>query len=205
MKKTSIFILAIITIISCDNNSGMQDAIRYTALNPAVRISTVKSYNLEDHSVCTVYVPVPEDSVVTYWLDIDNDDEDDFILNVSHNRWAGTEYCGQCSVFEYQITISGAGTNNFISNDTNFSWNPHWYSLNDTIQSTDHWFKDVFLSMEGGCDRWLIDIKDTYVGIKHNKNYGWIHIAPLSNNGIEISEYAINQMGNRPIIAGQKN
>ena len=45
---------------------------------------------------------------------------------------------------------------------------------------------------------------ETYVGVKMNNNFGWIHIKPRTGNVIYISYYAINLTVNNSIIAGQK-
>ncbi len=205
MKKIGVIFLLIITILSCGKDTGLEDSILYTSLNPTIKISSVSDFTPEQLGDCTVNTPSPEDSTIYQWLDIDNDLEDDFIMDISHLRIVPAEDCDDCIFFEYQITISGANDNNRVSNDLNYSWIPKWYALNDTIQSSDNWHKEIFLSMQGGCDRWIENLRDAYIGFKHNNNYGWIHYAPLPNNGIEIIEYAINQTDNRPIKAGQKN
>jgi len=205
MKKEGILFLIIITMLSCGKTPvEEQDSILYKTFDPTVTIATVESFYLEDHVVCTADIPVPEDSSVTYSIDINDDLINDFIFDISHNRWEETQYCGHCSIFEYQITISGVNENNFVSNNPVYSWEPRWYYLNDTISSNRSWHKEIFVSLQGGCQRPFVDLKDAYIGIKHDNNYGWIHISPLDNNGIEIKELAINQTDNRLIKAGQK-
>jgi hypothetical protein len=77
--------------------------------------------------------------------------------------------------------------------------------MNDTILPTGSWNQIIFISMKGGCDRVSVDLKDAYLGIMHNNNFGYIHVRPLENNGIEVVEYAINLTENSSIYAGQKN
>lgn len=207
MQKTVAILLLFGLIYSCNTITDppdISDSILYTNLDPDVMISTVERYETETLDECTTEIPVPEDSVVNYWLDINGDDQDDFILDISHRKLTDNHECGPCSIYEYQMTISGAGGNNYISFDPAYTWVPKWYSLNDTIRPNHSWNKEVFVLMQGGCDRWIVDLKDIYIGIKHNMDFGWIHIKPAENNGIVIMEYAINQTDNRPIAAGQK-
>ena len=77
-------------------------------------------------------------------------------------------------------------------------------AVEDTISLSHSWHKEVFISMQGGCQRPFVDLIDAYIGIKHNNNFGYIHVRPLENNGIEILEHAINKTDGRIIQAGQK-
>jgi hypothetical protein len=205
MKKIVIYFLLIILSVSCKKDSSVEpDSILYQNLDPSIKMSTVRYYTIEDHSVCTANIPIPMDSSVSFDIDIDSDKINDFRIYVSHNKWESTQYCGHCSIFEYTIQITGLNPTDSISETPQYSRFPKWYDTTSIVSLKDYWDNVVYLSMQGGCTRPTVNLLDSYIGIRHKNKFGWIHIAPENNNGIEIKELAINLTDNKTIKAGQK-
>lgn len=192
-------------LISCDKeiDNIKPDNILFSDLISPITKSTVRDWDVEDHGVCRVDIPVPKDSSTTILLDVNNDAETDFVIKLSHNYWEPTQYCGHCSVYEYDIKIEGANSYDSIAFSEQ-SYTPKYFGIQDTISFDNSWKSDAILIMEGGCVRPTFQIEDEYIGFKHNNQIGWIKVEPAPYNGLTIEDYAINLTDNKIIIAGQK-
>lgn len=204
-KKLGICFLSLIVLaVSCKKDSEeTADNILYKKLDPSTSLSTVRFYTIENLGVCTSQIPTPSDSSTYTDIDVDADSKPDYRITSSHNKWVETQYCGHCSIYEYNIQITGLSSTDYISVSSNGSSNVRYYEASTTISKADYWNNTVYLSMQGGCSRPIVDTRDSYIGFKHNNKYGWIHIAPVSNNGIEVKEYAVNLTETNSVKAGQ--
>jgi hypothetical protein len=202
--KTRCLLFATITliIISCKKDETQPDNIVFGNMSSTITKSTVRYYDIEDHSVCRVYIPIPTDSSTTIPLDINNDDENDFIIKLSHNYWVPTEYCGHCSIYEYNIIIQGVSSYDYIAMSDQ-STTAAYFDNSDIISLDNMWTNEAILILEGGCIRPIFDIENEYIGFKHDKKIGWIKIESSANNGLTVENYAINLTDNNSIIAGQ--
>jgi len=145
LRISFVGILGFALIISCTKDSPEKhDNIVYQKFYPAINMSSVQNYTLQDHAVCTAYIPNPEDSTITYNLDINNDQLPDFLIEVSHNWWEPTQYCGHCSIYEYQITISGINPGDSIGVDSNFSGFYASLDTLDEISHAEHWKEKAY-------------------------------------------------------------
>ncbi len=206
--KIYLFLISalVLFVFSCDKNKLQvkeePDNILFSNLPNPISESTVRYYNVENHTVCQVDVPIPTDSSTAISIDVDKDSNIDFIFNLSHNYWNPTQYCGHCSIYEYQITIKGVNINDAVA-IYNQSQTTRFYAENDTVFNEISWANSTILIMEGGCMRPTFLLEDEYIAFKHNNMLGWIKLKDESNNGISIENYAINLTENKPIFAGQ--
>jgi hypothetical protein len=193
-------------MISChkEKNKIKPDDILFSNLSSPILASTVRDWSFENHGVCSVDIPIPADSSNTILLDINNDSDYDFKITLSHNYWEPTQYCGHCSVYNYDIKINGINSSNSIAFN-NQSFKTKYFNNSDKISSENSWKNQAILTMKGGCMRPTFDIEGEYIGFKHNDQIGWIKIQQLANNGILVENYAINLTDKKSIIAGQKD
>jgi len=205
--KNLFFLLTVIglLIISCGKETkeivNEPDKILFSDLNTPLAKSTVRYYDIEDHGVCTVNIPIPSDSSASILLDINNDQEDDFIIKLSHNYWEPTEYCGHCSIYEYDIQIQGIHSFDLIAHDDQFF--VKYFDYSDTISLNNSWINNTTLLMQGGCLRPIFNLENKFIGFKHHEQIGWIKVISIPNNGISIENYAIHLTNNKLITAGQ--
>jgi hypothetical protein len=129
-------------------------------------------------------------------LDIDIDSNKIIDFRIEHN-W-GIINCGKTTEFCADVNILGLNISDSIC-DTIF------YDTTSFIQSNIvRWYNRKMLYSLDYCHHILFEVKDSYIGIKINNNYGWIHIAPIDNYYLEIKEYALNLTENNDIRVGQK-
>lgn len=188
----------------------LPDNISYKELNPTVQLHTVNSINSYNYGICTEDRPAPLDSTTFWDLDIDSDLKNDFRFNVKHVNWATIDpnlYCGHCNIYVYFIDILAFTPGDSISVYRNSDDGPKCYNTTEYVADTGSWGNSDHLYIQGGCRSSGIPnfkFQDTYIGVKHQKKLGWIHIAPFGINGIEIKEFALNNTENNPIKAGRK-
>ena len=198
--------LLLIAVVACKKDKSIPDSILYKNLDPPIQLNTVNSFKQVDYGICSTNYPSPTDSSTFFELDMDSDLQNDFRFEVSHFNWSLTNpsyYCGHCTVFEYEIQVSGLNPNDSISVN-NFIVGPKFYEITSIISASNVWSNSDLIYLQGGCNLPVNFVfSESYLGVKHKNKLGWIHIAPFGNNGIEIREYALNNTVNKSIRAGQ--
>jgi hypothetical protein len=186
------------------------DNIFYYKFEPYISINSVRQFEKPQSPVCYDDIAVPDDSSTSISIDINNDKIEDFEFIASHKKYYPDKYCGHCSAFyEYQISINQLLTSDSVCR-SNIFFNVKLFSYGDSIVNKEVFDTGGTIGINIPCViSFGFSSMDAYVGFKNNVNYGWIHIAPISNNyylnnGIIIKEFAINLTDDNPIRAGQK-
>lgn len=206
MKYSFLLLTAIvIMLISCEKEEDdiKTDNILFSDLDSSITASTVRDWDIEDRGVCKVDIPIPGDSSTSIHIDINNDSKTDFIIELSHNYWVPTQYCGHCSIYEYDIKIRGANGSDSIASMSN-SPIAAYFGYSDKISLNNTWTNEAILVMRGGCVRPTFIVGNDYIALKHNNQIAWMKIEEAPDNGLTIKNYAINLTENRSIKAGQK-
>lgn len=203
--KRFIFIILIL-VFSCNKNNEVDNRIIYTSLSPSIKLNTVINFVRQDFGICSVDCPTPSDSIAIYNLDIDSDSVLDFCFTVNHYNWSlenSSTYCGHCKRFIYIIGVRALSTEDYVSINSQQE-EPLIYDSNETISNNTTWSDSEIIYLQGGCSNPNFSFNDSYIGIKHKKKLGWVHISPFGRNGVEILEYAFNDIEYKSIKAGQK-
>ncbi len=209
MRKNLLALLAPAFIIigavfcGCHMTEFVPDQVLFQEFEEPVHLHTVQSYYTQDHGVCSVQVPIPGDSVVRYIIDLDNDQQADFELILDHHPWDPTQYCGHCSIYEYDIRIEGKQAGDSIAVRSDYHNIAGYFYPQDTIHEYLSWQDQVVLSLEGGCARPVFHLEEAYIGLKKGNLLGWLSVSPLEKNGIIIHEMAVNLTEGNSIIVGQ--
>jgi hypothetical protein len=144
----------------------------------------------------------PDNSWGTYFIDLNNDGTDDFLLN-HHNSLSNDNY----QKIEVGVQYEGAE----ILCDASISHFPLCLSNGEVINSSSStWFypSTSMIHMNGnGAEGHWIGVTDKYLGVRLKVagqwHYGWIRLDVPSNAGsYTVKDYAYNSMPNQQIIAG---
>jgi hypothetical protein len=210
MKRTLMYILmAFPLLIACNKKDttipkNVKDSIVYKVFDSTFKITSLRSWSQNYSSTCTQDYPIPTDSIAFRYIDVDNDNINDFKVEVSHGPQSGQSCSSHCTPYNYGISISGVNSTDSISG----------FSADSIISSSICTSIDYIFVLKpcGG----YTDFTDKYIGFKHNKMLGWIQIAPTKTYkmndgqntilyaGIQIIDYAINTTKDRQIKLGQK-
>ena len=216
MKNICFPLIIICLLFSCkrekalnENQNQIQaDNILYHNIMPDTTIHSVQYFiHNEDPESCGD-TPMPSDSFANYYVDINDDAINDFLIQTSHSpdSESGSIHCAHVV---YLINIFGINSNDSISFTTLSVDVPNNYDSvnNNLISSAATWIQHAALRIaaQGVFYPVYASFQDTYIGVKVDNNYGWIHVAPSGYNGITIKEYAINLTASNPILAGQKH
>ncbi len=204
MKNLLLFLtIGAIILTSCDKEDGIEaDQIIFSDLSSPVTASTVRDWDIEDLGVCKVDIPIPGDSSTTINIDINNDSKTNFIIELSHNLWVPTQYCGHCSIYEYDIIIRGVNSLDSIAY-SDYPSVAAFFKDGDQLSLDNTWTHEAILVMRGGCLRPTFTVENEYIGLKHNDQMAWMKIEEAPDNGLIIMNYAINLTENKTIKAGQ--
>ncbi|MDO9511932.1 MAG: hypothetical protein Q7J34_09245 [Bacteroidales bacterium] len=207
MKKNILWIALLgFLIFSCDKESPKpKNEIVFFDLQPDISITTIRDYYTSMNPFCG-QLPLPNDSIAYFDLDLNNDSEIDFQIEVRHYQQELTQYCGHCGIFHIKtIQIKPINSNGFISLDTVSNYWIRNYDTTQLISSSDSWTNEnVTGLLTDGCMIPSLSFKDTYWGLKLDNMIAWIHLERIGNNGLKIKEFAYNSTENNSIIAGQK-
>lgn len=206
MKKPGlVFLLIGFLGFSCEKQSSVpEDEIAYTDIQPDVEMHTIREYYTNQNPFCDP-LPLPNDSLVFFELDLDQNSSVDFKIEIEHYEQELDEYCGHCGIFHIKnIKVIPLNSKAFISIDTLSKFWIRNHDAGELISKDDLWSNDfVTAVLEDGCMIPSIGFDDTYWGLKLDDMMAWIHVERLNNNGISIQEFALNLTKNRAIIAGQ--
>jgi len=193
--KRILFVLSLIGIVTISCEKSPKDEILFTDIIPDKKIQSVDHfiYFTNPFKVCTI--PIPNDSAITYLIDMDYDDDDDFKITVSHfDEGYSHEHC---VVYTFYIMLDAISPNESIATKP--------LKFNDIINDQNEWSEHLYLYVDNSMGYPpSADFTDCYIGIKVLNNYGYIKVSKLNNNGIIVEEYAINKTENADIICGQK-
>jgi hypothetical protein len=206
--KNSILLIILVGFItfSCDKDiPELKDEIIYTDLQPDIERSSIRGTHTIMNPNCGP-LPLPNDSITYFDLDLNNDSEPDFQIEIKHFIEESDSYCGHCGLLPVNvINLKPLNTKGFISLDTVSNYWIRNYDTTQVISDTDNWTEqNVTPLLEGGCNRPQVSFNDTYWGLRLDSLYAWVHVERLNNNGIRIKEYAYNLTKNKSIRVGQK-
>ncbi len=206
-------VLSGLLVVTCEKNKNneneivYEDEIVYTDISPDIEIQSVRFFEQFLSPWGFWYYPNPRDSVINYSLDVDSDYIEDFKIVVSHGYHdPGPDACIHVPSYKYTIMINGVNESSTCVDPDN-----HYYACQMdsgvVLSSSSKWRVNADLSKNLSCAVLLpypLSLEDKYIGIKTKNRFGWINVAPMDNNGIKISEYAINLTEGNIIITGQK-
>ena len=207
--KYCLFIICITILISCKKESDTDlannaDKIFYVDIEPDFEIQTVKSYETHEDNGWNCYnIPLPNDSVVEYELDLNTDGTNDYKIKVMHGE---IDVDTHCRSFTYLVTIEGLKEDNEIAISEKSYQIAGIYDVEAEITKNYIWVNKAHLRLTGNI--YLVfetDFKAGFIGLKMNNNYGYLEIAPMTNNGISFLSFAYNETENNSIICGQKD
>lgn len=184
------------------------NAIIYKDFQPDLIIHSVDTfyYNWDPESCGDT--PFPSDSSASLSISVDGDTTNDFSFFTNHYIDNGSGGSIHCVHAVYSIGIAGIHPGDSISlYHTNLNIPANYDTVvNTIIYQSGIWAQNAFLSLQshGITIAPYASFSDTYIGIKTNIKFGWIHISPSALNGILINECAINAVLFQPIHAGQK-
>jgi hypothetical protein len=187
------------------DNPKPLDKIVFIDLNPDIDINTISQYYTNMNPFCG-QLPMPNDSIASINLDLNNDSENDLKIEVSHYQQEITQYCGHCEIFYIKtIRVSPLNTRIFVSIDTiSKSW-IRTYDTTKIVSNSDLWSNSSHTALlEDGCMIPNFSFEDTYWGFKLNDMIGWLHVERSSKNGLRIKEFAYNETKDNSIKVGQK-
>ena len=193
-----------ILLFSCNKkDSNGKDEILYKAFSPTIDIQSIRYDTVQDHTVCSVLVPVPSDSLINYDLDLNDDQTGDFRLVISHSEYNGG-YCGHCSVFTYNIYVTGLSEENKIVSSGDYSVAKIFHE-SAVIDLDNNWSSRGDLLLQGGCALPVsASFEEGYIGLRIKDAVGYIKIKRLDKNGISVIEQGFNKTKNNEIICGQQ-
>ena len=191
---------------ACDkDNPEPKDDIVYYDFQPDIEVNTIRDYYTSVNPYCGP-LPLPNDSISFFDLDLNNDSEIDFKIEIRHYQQEITQYCGHCGIFHIKtVKVKPLNSNGFISIDTASELLIRNYDTTQVISSSDLWKNENVPALHGGgCNTYNFGFEDTYWGLKLDNGIAWIHIERVGNNGLRIKEFAYNLTKNNSIKAGQK-
>jgi len=197
-------------IIQQNQNLSKSDSIKYKDFQPDIILKSNLYMIINQDPESCGDTPFPDDSTAKYQLDIDGDSVNDFAILASHSPGisSGSTHCDH---IHYTMYIYGINAEDSIS--TKLTKYGIKVACNyDTLvnrvigDSGSTWNSSAELRDASQGYSWPIyyDFDDTYIGVKVNNKYGWIHVSPRSLTGIFIKECGFNPNVFKSINAGQK-
>jgi len=186
--KNYLRISVIMLLISFINlNSELKAQIIYTDIQPDTTIIA------------------PDDSWGMYYVDINLDGQNDFLLN-HHNMLIEWDY--------QKVEMSTEHAYAEVLCEDTYNHYPLMFSFNDTIKpGANSWFCPasggfmIVLNENGTAGYWMGGVEDKYLAVRikfANKwHYGWIRMDIPSNAGsYTVKDFAYNSVANQEILAG---
>ncbi len=208
MKKGFFWIMIIGFItFSCDKvNPEPKDEIIYTDVQPDIERTTIRDYYNNMNPFCGP-LPLPNDSLSSFDLDLNNDSETDFKIEIRHYEQELTQYCGHCGIFHIKtIQVKPLNLKGFISLDTASQYWIRNYDTTQLISNSDSWTQEsVTALLKDGCLIPNVSFDDTFWGLKLDDRLAWIHVERIGNNGFRLKDFAYNMTKNKSIKTGQKD
>jgi hypothetical protein len=206
--KIRLAILLLATLLSsCEKKKDLTlvDDIYYSQIISNYEFNSVRTYSSQINPNCLDIIPIPIDSIVEFYLDLDSDLKNDYKITVQHGRYynVSTGHCAFPST--YLISIDGLDGTMVAMDSTKFLRVLQMDSL-ALISTSLSWKKTGYIKMVGDAPGLLadyIEIKKKYIGLKFQNKFAWLKFEPIDINGIKIVEYAFNKTEGNSIQAGQ--
>jgi PKD repeat protein len=176
------------------------DQIYFSNLSESIVRSTVRSFRWVTDIRNPGFWPTPPDSSTSIELDVDNDNQNDFIINLSHHPQE-PPFLGSGDGYRFFIQIVGLSNADSIAH-TKLPNVAGYYAEAEPIPFNSTWSSKGVLSLRGFAMEFQIE--GDYIGFKHQNSVGWIKIKALDLNGIAVENFAINLTAEKRILAGQK-
>jgi len=207
--KIRLAILLLATLFSsCERKEDLSllDDIYYSHTISNNEFNSVRTYDLQINPNCSDIIPIPIDSIVEFYLDLDSDLTNDFKITVQHGRYYNV-ITGHCALpSTYLISIDGIDGSMVAMDSTKFISVLQMDSL-QLISKSLSWEKTGFIKMVGDAPGLLgefIEIKKEYIGLKFQNKFAWLKFEPVGINGIKIVEFAFNKTEGNSIQSGQR-
>jgi hypothetical protein len=184
---------------------SQKDSILYKEFQNGFEYYTVDTFNYQDHSICSTYIPIPSDSSTSFEIDMNSDNKMDFKFNVQHVKNT-TTYCGHCDTYTYSVTVYTNNQEDSIAvSDQKLIAN--LLKESDTINNDLKWSHLAQLTVQPACfGPFVTDFKEGYLAVKVGSSFGYVYVQKIENkNGIRILKAGFNLTPNKVIICGQKN
>jgi len=208
MKIQLAILLLVPLFYSCKKKKDLtlKDDIYYSQKILNCEHNSVRTYSLQINPNCHDIIPIPIDSIVEFYLDLDSDLKNDWKITVQHGRYynVSTGHCAFPST--YLISIDGLDGGMVAMDSTKFLRVLQMDSL-ALISTSLSWKKTGYIKMVGDAPGLLadyIEIKKKYIGLKFQNKVAWLKFEPIDINGIKLIEYAINKTEGNSIKAGQR-
>jgi len=208
MKIRLAILLLVLLFSSCErkNDLLLTYDIYYSKIILNNEPNSVRTYSLQINPNCRDIIPIPIDSIVEYYLDLDSDLINDYKIIVKHGRYfnVSTGHCAFPST--YLISIEGLDEAMVAMDSTRCVSVLQMDSLQLTSKSLS-WGKTGFIKMVGDAPGLLLEvteIKKKYIGLKFQNKFAWLKFEPIDINGIKLIEYAFNKTEGNSIMAGQR-
>jgi hypothetical protein len=205
MNKISVILIFFLIEPCCKKDESKEklkpDEIIYNAYDSVTAISSVRSYFCNQQNTgCYYCIWLPWDSTAYFNIDIDLDNNFEFMVTVHHYQIQPA----RCVYYQYSIIIEGLSTDDLIR-ESSKEWIPEKLDTSIDISKNGKWTTSAYLSdVEHYNDN--IEFKEMIIGLRKGNKYGWLHVKPFgSSDGICFIEQAINLTDNNSIKPGQKN
>ncbi len=206
MKNIILILILTTAFVACSKKNSNENTadISYTLLSPNIHLNTVDSFTNYPGSPCAGKpFRVPEDSLVSYNLDLNSDGQPDFKIIMKHEMGYSSP-SDPCPQYDSSIEIYGLHPLNQIARTSSMEivlMNPDEV-IDETLLWQNRQFLEVALTQGGGY--YSFDFSgDKYIGLKLNEQYGWLFVNKTEHN-LYIKGYALNQNPNEEIQSGQQ-
>jgi len=208
MRVQITILLVVILFSSCERKKDIKllDDIYYSQIISNYEFNSVRSYSLQLDPNCLDIIPIPRDSIVEFFIDLDSDLINDYKITVQHGRYfnVSTGHCDFPST--YLISIDGLDGAMVAIDSLKLISVLQLDSL-QLISNSLSWEKTGFIKRVGDAPGLLgeiIEIKKKFIGLKFQNKFAWLKFEPIDINGIKLIEYAFNKTKGNSIIAGQR-
>ena len=149
--KFRLAILLLVTIFSSCNRKEdliLLDDVYYSQLISNNEFNSVRTYSLQINPNCHDIIPIPIDSIVEFYIDLDSDLINDFKIIIQHGRYynVSTGHCAFPST--YLISVEGLDEALIAMDSTRFISALQMDSL-QLISTSLSWEKRGFIKMVG--------------------------------------------------------
>ena len=208
MKKILILNALIIAILlSCKKettiiNNPLHDQIYYRDISPDTTFNSVQYYLTFPLGIGE---PFPEDTTVTYLLDIDSNFISDYEFSVNHYFYMQTSHD---KYYHYTNQVKSLSPTDSIAVISKNSSNALALKEGDIISNNLNYCNaaNLLLNLQGVPISYVFS--GDYLVIKRCINnttmLGWIKLKLAQKNGLTIEEFAFNKTNSNSIICGQK-
>lgn len=211
MNRISL-ILLILFFTACQNESileenetELQDNIFYSDIVDSNELKSVRSFNTKPSNPNCNDIPIPKDSLVDYYLDIDSDLVNDYKIIVQHGDFYNVT-SDHCVLYSYFIEVAGLNGSK-VAMKSEYSIIIDQMDSLQLISDSLLWKENGYLQRLGDGPGLLGEISElnkNYIALKFKNNFAWLKVEKIENYGIRLLGYACNRTQKKAIRAGQK-